>query len=484
MRVQGDHHRRSLQPVILSAAKDLRSTQREILRCAQDDSRAEVNAYGATTGVALRKMLLTLTKVDTVRYQQNRVVPRCSLPLAPDRERVFLSPFSGYKERKGESMVAQIEQRRVSGRPSSATTDPVLTYTFDVLPLQRGGQLGPVTLAYETWGTLNAEGDNAVLITHALTGNTHAHDAEYPDDLKAAWWNPLIGPGRPFDTSRYFVICSNVLGSCYGSTGPPSIDPQTGRRYGMNFPVITIRDIVNAQRRLLKHLGVRQLAMVAGGSIGGQQALEWAVSYPELVRKAVVVAATAALTAQALAFSEVERQAIMADPQWQNGNYAPGEGPRAGLAIARMLAMITYQSEEGMEKRFGRRFAGYQGTPAPSGVGTLGERFDVESYLYYQGESLVKRFDANSYLYLSRAMDLYDVSEGYVSLEAALRRICSKALFIGIRSDFLFPAARVRELAEQVRAVGGDASYVELDSPHGHDAFLKEWQQMTNTLSL
>jgi len=381
-------------------------------------------------------------------------------------------------------MIAQIEQREVGGRPSSAIANPVLTYTFDILPLQRGGQLSLVTLAYETWGTLNAEGDNAILITHALTGNTHAHDVEYPDDHKAAWWNPLIGPGRPFDTSRYFVICSNVLGSCYGSTGPSSIDARTVRHYGMDFPVITIRDMVNAQRRLLEYLGVRQLAMVAGGSIGGQQALEWAVSYPELVRKTIVVAATAALTAQAVAFSEVERQAIMADPKWQNGNYAPGEGPQAGLGIARMLAMITYQSEEAMEMRFGRRLAAYKGIPAPSGAGDLGERFDIEGYLYYQGVSLVKRFDANSYLYLSRAMDLYDVSEGYASLEDALRRIRSKALFIGIRSDFLFPAARVRELAEQVRAVGGDASYVELDSPHGHDAFLKEWQQMTDVLSL
>src|SRR6266571_7469136 len=316
-------------------------------------------------------MLLTLTKVDTVRYQQNRVVPRCSLPLAPDRERVFLSPFSGYKERKGESMVAQIEQRRVSGRPSSATTDPVLTYTFDVLPLQRGGQLGPVTLAYETWGTLNAEGDNAVLITHALTGNTHAHDAEYPDDLKAAWWNPLIGPGRPFDTSRYFVICSNVLGSCYGSTGPSSIDPNTGRPYGMRFPLITVRDMVEAQRRLIGHLGVRQIAMIAGGSIGGQQALEWAVAYPELVQKVIVVAATAALTAQAVAFSEVGRQAILADPLWQGGDYSPGQGPNSGLSIARMLAMITYQSEESMELRFARQPARKQNVTAPSGFTDL-----------------------------------------------------------------------------------------------------------------
>jgi len=242
--------------------------------------------------------------------------------------------------------------------------------------------------------------------------------------------------------------------------------------------------MVEAQRRLIAHLGVKQLAMVAGGSIGGQQALEWAVAYPELVRKVIVVAATAALTAQAIAFSEVERQAILADPCWQGGDYAPGQGPSAGLAIARMLAMITYQSEEGMELRFARRPARQQNVLSPSGFSDLGERFDVEGYLYYQGESLVRRFDANSYLYISRAMDLYDVSEGYPSLEAALSRLRSKALFIGIRSDFLFPAARVRWLANKVRHAGGDAIYAELDSPHGHDAFLKEWKQMIDALNL
>jgi homoserine O-acetyltransferase/O-succinyltransferase len=363
-------------------------------------------------------------------------------------------------------------------------TEHVRTYTFNSLPLQLGGQFGPVTLTYETWGTLNAAGDNAVLITHALTGNSHAHDAERPDDTKVAWWNPLIGPGRFFDTSRYFVICSNILGSCYGSTGPSSLDPQTGQPYGMRFPVVTIRDMVRAQRRLLEYLGVRRIAMVAGGSIGGQQALEWAVTYPELVEKVIVVAATAALTAQAVAFSEVQRQVIMSDRRWQQGNYRPGEGPDAGLAIARMLAMITYQSEESMELRFARRAARQLDIASPGGYADLGKRFDVESYLYYQGNALLKRFDANSYLYISRAMDLYDVSEGYPSLEAALRRVRSKALFIGIRSDFLFPAARVRRLTEQVNAVGGDATYVELDSPHGHDAFLKEWGQMNAALNV
>ena len=389
-------------------------------------------------------------------------------------------------------MVAQLEHSTGVDTQSQPTTDrtsyrlPVpahLSYTFDSLPLQHGGEFGPVTQAYETWGTLNAEGDNAILITHALTGNTHAHDAANPVDTKVAWWNPLIGPGKAIDTSRYFVICVNILGGCYGSTGPSSLDPRTGKPYGMRFPVVTIRDMVRAQHRLITHLGVRQLALVVGGSIGGQQALEWAITYPELVRKVGVVAATASLTAQAVAFSEVQRQAIMADPRWQGGDYAPENGPEAGLSIARMLAMITYQSEESMEMRFARHAARFQDIPAPSGSAAPGERFDVESYLYYQGSSLVRRFDANSYLYISRAMDLYDVSEGYPSLDAALRRLRSKALFVGIRSDFLFPAARVRQLAEQVRTLGGDAAYVELDSPHGHDAFLKEWQQMTEALN-
>jgi len=359
----------------------------------------------------------------------------------------------------------------------------VSSYTFDALILQHGGQFGPVTLAYETWGTLNAKRDNAILITHALTGSAHAHDIEQPDAPKVAWWNPLIGPGRPFDTSRYFVICSNILGSCYGSTGPSSLNPHTGQPYGMRFPVITIRDMVHAQRSLLTHLGVSQLAMVAGGSIGGLQALEWAVSYPDFVRKVAVIAATPALTAQAIAFSEVERQAIMADPLWQGGDYVPGEGPTTGLAIARMLAMITYQSEEAMELRFARQPARRLDIPSPSHASNIGGRFDVEGYLYYQGTSLARRFDANSYLYISRAMDLYDVSEGYPSLESALSRIRGKALFVGIRSDFLFPAAHVRWLAEKVKAVGGNSTYVELDSPHGHDAFLKEWGQMTDALS-
>ncbi|GCE11403.1 homoserine O-acetyltransferase MetX [Tengunoibacter tsumagoiensis] len=380
-------------------------------------------------------------------------------------------------------MVAQLEYvKRVEPLMKDMAKTHGSTFTFDHLPLQQGGSLSPVTIAYETWGTLNDTGDNVILITHALTGDSHAHDPAHPGNCKMAWWNPLIGPGRVFDTDRYFVICSNVIGSCYGSTGPTSPDPRTGRPYGMRFPVITIRDMVRAQHRLIEHLGVRHLAMVAGGSIGGQQALEWGVLYPDLMDKVVVIAATAALTAQAIAFNEVGRQAIMADPNWYCGDYWPGSGPSTGLAIARMLAMITYQSEEVMEQRFARKPVQQAMAPSPANTPELGGRFDVENYLYHQGNRLVERFDANSYLYLSRAMDLYDVSEGYPSLEFALRRLQSKLLLIGIRSDFLFPAAHVRWLAEKVRSLGGDATYIELDSPHGHDAFLKDWDQLTIAL--
>jgi homoserine O-acetyltransferase len=379
-------------------------------------------------------------------------------------------------------MIGQIEDRK-QRKETVQAANSVRNFTFERLALQRGEQLKGVTVAYEAWGELNETGDNAILITHALTGNAHAHDVEKPDNAKAAWWNPLVGPGRYFDTSRYFVICSNVIGGCAGSTGPASIDARTGRRYGMRFPVVTIRDMVRAQRELIAYLGVRKLAMVAGGSIGGQQALEWAVLYPEMVEKVAVIAASAATSAQAIAFNEVGRQAIMADAAWQYGDYIPGQGPDTGLAIARMLAMITYQSEEAMELRFSRKPVQYQQAVAsPTGTPDLGGRFDVENYLFYQGNVLARRFDANSYLYLSRAMDLYDVSEGYASLEAALARIRSRALFVGFRSDFLFPSAHIRWLAKKVSEQGGDAQYVELDSPHGHDAFLKEWSQMAAAL--
>jgi homoserine O-acetyltransferase len=276
------------------------------------------------------------------------------------------------------------------------------------------------------------------------------------------------------DTDESFVVCSNVLGGCSGSTGPASPDPGTGRPYGMRFPVVTIRDMVRAQKRLLGGLGVRRLRLVIGGSIGGQQALEWAVEFPGFVEKAVPVAATGALGPQGIAMSEIGRRAIMADPDWRDGDYyGTGRSPEAGLAIARMAGMISYQSAAGQWERFDRRPA-----KRPALHREFGGRFEVESYLHYQGRELTRRFDANSYLYLSRAMDLYDVAAGYRSSEEAYSRIEAETLFVGISSDWLFPAAEVRATAEAASKAGAGARYVEIESNNGHDAFLKDWAEL------
>jgi homoserine O-acetyltransferase len=337
-----------------------------------------------------------------------------------------------------------------------------------------GGTLTDVTLAYETWGVLNGRADNVVLLTHALTGDSHAAGGPSGGHRRGGWWDPLVGPGRPIDTDQYFVVCSNVLGGCAGSTGPASLDPETGEPYGANFPIITIRDMVRAQRRLLDGLGVRRLALVIGGSIGGQQALEWAVEFPDFVQKAAPVAATGSLGPQGVGMSEIGRRAIMADPNWQEGSYyGTGKTPEDGLAIARMAGMMTYQSAPGQWERFGRRPTG-----RPALFREFGGRFEIESYLHYQGRDLVGRFDANSYLYLTRAMDLYDVTGGYDSESEALSRVSADLLFVGITSDWLFPASEVRDTAERSRRAGAPVRYAEIDTLSGHDAFLKDWAEL------
>jgi homoserine O-acetyltransferase/O-succinyltransferase len=341
-----------------------------------------------------------------------------------------------------------------------------------------GGSLPEVTLAYETWGELNEAADNAVLLVHALTGDSHATGGPNETHRRGGWWHPMVGPGLAIDTEKYFVVCSNVLGGCSGSTGPASVEPGTGRPYGTRFPVVTIRDMVRAQRRLLDALGVRRLTLVAGGSIGGQQALEWAVEFPDFVEKALPVAATGALGPQGLGMSELGRRAIMADPDWQDGNYyGSGRSPDNGLAIARMAGMMTYQSAPGQWERFARRPAG-----RPALYTEFGGRFEVESYLHYQGREITGRFDANSYLYLTRAMDLYDVAAGYDSEEEAYSRISAEVLFVGITSDWLFPAAEVRSSVEKAKSAGANASYTEIDTLSGHDAFLKDWKELTEAI--
>jgi homoserine O-acetyltransferase len=342
-----------------------------------------------------------------------------------------------------------------------------------------GGALREVTLAYETWGELDAAGENAVLIVHALTGDSHATGEPDGAHRRGGWWSPMVGPGCAIDTERHFVVCSNVLGGCYGSTGPASLDPEEGRPYAMRFPVVTIRDMVRAQKMLLDDLGVKRLQLVIGGSIGGQQALEWAVEFPDFVEKAVPVAATGALGPQGIGMSELGRRAIMADPDWQAGDYyGSGRSPEAGLAIARMAGMMTYQSGAGQWERFGRRPAS-----RPALYEEFGGRFEIESYLHHQGRDLVNRFDANSYLYLSRAMDLYDVAAGYESEEEAFSRIEADVLFVGISSDWLFPPGEVGATAQRARGAGARARYAEIESLSGHDSFLKDWDQLGAALA-
>ena len=337
-----------------------------------------------------------------------------------------------------------------------------------------GGYLEEVTLAYETWGELDPSGENAILIVHALTGDSHCAGGISEAYKRGGWWDEMVGPGRLVDTDEHFVVCSNVLGGCSGSSGPASVDPATDYQYGMRFPIVTISDIVRAQKRLLDDLGVRKLEVVIGGSIGGQQALEWALKFPDFVEKAVPVAATGALGPQGLGMSEIGRRAIMADPNWQGGDYyGTGKSPETGLAIARMAGMLTYQSAEGQWERFGREEA-----TRPALYEEFGGRFEIESYLHYQGHDLTGRFDANSYLYLTRAMDLYDIGAGYASHEEAFERIEAEVLFVGISSDWLFPAREVRAAAELAKAAGAEAHYEEIESLNGHDAFLKDWDEL------
>jgi homoserine O-acetyltransferase len=347
--------------------------------------------------------------------------------------------------------------------------------TFSVpFALEHGPALPELTVAYETYGWLNAAGDNAILLCHALSGDAHAAGYHSAQDSRPGWWDTMVGPGKAFDTAQYYVICANVLGGCQGTTGPTSINPATGHRYGGDFPVVTIGDMVRAQALLLDHLGVIQLAAVAGGSMGGMQVLHWAVHYPERVRKAVVLASCARLTAQALAFNEVGRQAIMGDPRWRGGHYDPSDPPAGGLAAARMIGHLTYLSAVGMEQRFGRRL---QARQAPSF--SFEADFQVESYLRHQGRSFVGRFDPNSYLYITRAMDYFDLGLGFASLAEALAQARAEFFIASVDTDWLYPTAQAREIVEALTAAGRPPRFVEISSPHGHDAFLIEHAMLT-----
>lgn len=340
--------------------------------------------------------------------------------------------------------------------------------------LDSGAELVPVDFAYETYGELNEARDNALLICHALTMD-HYVASTHPVTGKPGWWENMVGPGKPIDTDRFCVICINALGSCLGSSGPASANPATGKPYGMDFPVITIADMVRAQAILLDHLDINTLASVIGGSMGGMQALSWAALYPDRVQSAVVIAATARHSAQNIAFHEVGRQAIMADPNWQGGSYYDGEDrPAKGLSVARMAAHITYMSEEGLTEKFGRNL---QDRDAKS-FGFDAD-FQVESYLRHQGSTFVDRFDANSYLYITRAMDYFDLAEPHDGVLAkAFTGSKTRFCVISFDSDWLYPTAESRRIVHALNAAGAQASFVELSAPFGHDSFLLDAPEM------
>ncbi|WP_369062547.1 homoserine O-acetyltransferase [Caulobacter sp. 73W] len=347
------------------------------------------------------------------------------------------------------------------------------------LQLDSGGQLAPLEVAYRTFGTLNADKSNAVLVCHALTGDQHCA-GEHPVSGKPGWWNRLIGPGLPLDPARHFIICSNVIGGCMGSTGPASINPATGQAYGLSFPVITIADMVRAQAMLVEALGVETLFAVVGGSMGGMQVLQWAADYPEKIFSAVIIASAARHSAQNIAFHEVGRQAVMADPDWRGGSYAVhGVRPEKGLAVARMAAHITYLSEPALQRKFGREL---QRDGLSWGFDA---DFQVESYLRHQGASFVDRFDANSYLYITRAMDYFDLaqSHGGILAEAFKKARNVRFCVLSFTTDWLYPTAENRHIVRALNAAGARASFVEIESDKGHDAFLLDEPVMNAALS-
>jgi homoserine O-acetyltransferase len=347
----------------------------------------------------------------------------------------------------------------------------------DELTLKSGRSFGPITIAYETYGTLNQQKSNAILICHALTGDAHA--AGYHEgSSKPGWWDSMIGSGKAFDTDKYFIICSNVLGGCKGTTGPSSIDPKTGKPYGLSFPVITIKDMVVVQKSLIDYLGIAQLLSVAGGSMGGLQAMKWAVLYPDIVHSAIIIATNYRHNAQQIALHEVGRQAIMSDPDWQEGDYYGKSIPKHGLALARMIGHITYMSEKSMDEKFGRKLidkekVGYD----------FSADFEVQNYLRYRGDSFVERFDANSYLYITKAVDYFDLEEDNGSLKKALENVDSRFLAISFTSDWLYPSHQLKTFVKALKANDHDITDIVIESDYGHDAFLIETDRQSHVIS-
>lgn len=352
-----------------------------------------------------------------------------------------------------------------NGKPHGKT---VVFPDGQALVTDGGGRIAPLAIGYETYGELNADRSNAILLCHALTGDQYAAGVN-PVTGKPGWWDAMVGPGKPFDTDRYFLICSNVVGGCMGATGPSSINPATGRAYGLDFPVVTIRDMVRAQAMLIDHLGIDTLFCVAGGSMGGMQVLQWAASYPERVFSAMPIATAAKHSAQNIGFNEVGRQAVMADPDWRGGRYLDeGVRPEKGLAVARMSAHITYLSEAALQRKFGRKL---QDRSAPTF--SFDADFQIENYLRYQGVAFVERFDANSYLFVTRACDYFDLAADYGgSLAMAFKDTKTRFCVVSFTSDWLYPTSDSRAIVHALIAGGASVSFVEIESDKGHDAFL------------
>ncbi|WP_022851348.1 homoserine O-acetyltransferase MetX [Limisalsivibrio acetivorans] len=343
--------------------------------------------------------------------------------------------------------------------------------------LESGRVISPVTVAYETYGELNEDGSNAVLVCHALTGSAHAAGYHREDEQKPGWWDSMIGPGKAFDTDKYFVISSNFLGSCFGTTGPSSVDPATKKRYGLKFPVITVRDMVKLQKMLVDHLGIEKLLSVCGGSMGGMQALEWACTFPYMCESVIPIATTHAITPMAIAFNSIARFSIQKDPRWNGGDYYDSEYPTDGLAIARMAGHITYLSDQAFHNKFGRRFAAFEGIYDFSGF------FEVENYLRYNGYKFTEFFDPNTYLYILKAMDIFDLSYGRITLKDALNLIQSDTFLISFTSDILFPPYQTEEIYNIMKKHGKNVRWENIESDYGHDAFLLEFEEQTKLIS-
>ena len=344
------------------------------------------------------------------------------------------------------------------------------------LRLDCGKKLKDVVIRYETYGTLNADHSNAILVEHALTGDAHLAGKYSENDKKPGWWDEVVGPGRPFDTDKFFIVCSNIISGCSGSTGPRSVNPDTGKPYNMDFPVVTIGDMVRAQKALMDHLEIKKWLAVAGGSMGGMLALQWAVDYPDAMHSVLAIATSPTISPQSIAFNWVSREAIMTDPTFQDGNYE--EQPQRGLAIARMLAHITYLSDESMTAKFGRKLQFSENYTFD-----FAKDFQIESYLNYQGTRFVERFDANSYLYITRAIDYFDISyKANGDLTAALQDTKCPFLVVSFSSDWLFPAYQSRELVKALLKNGTPVSYCNIESSYGHDAFLLETDALGNLI--